>query len=295
MSIKLKSLLMENRDIESFKKDMANGRLIDTFDKGKYIYRGSSSVSNIVTKIVPRKDRKPLDTGEVIDELLDYWREVKAPHFPSRRRSAFFSTRLGTVEKFGTPHICFVPKNDKTHGFKRDTSSYTLKMTTALVNLSHPYHDMKRQFPKMQALDMIMYLQDNYPLVFDLFRSGTNKVQPTVASLKTRAIGNADKIDMIKKHGLDKIQRRVENFLRKAERGFSIEGVDGRYIDQYVDTVKDRWDDFNFIFNSYFINNVKIDDLVKKNYEFDEIISECPYYYMVDINWWFENMEMFGV
>lgn len=117
--MKLKSILLEEKSLEDLINILKSGKYYGV-EPGKRFYRGENSFTGKFTKRAIRKDRKPSDTPEVIDSLVECVRERYYPDRPSRQRSKFASGKEYVAEAYGDVYYTFPPKSGNCWWAKSD-------------------------------------------------------------------------------------------------------------------------------------------------------------------------------
>lgn len=103
---KLLKYIKEKDELDNIIKTIKNdcGPFLKEFHnmlrKGEYLYRGKDEIIDGMKKVIPRKNRRPLDTPIKLHDMLDSLFEMKFG-WKARSEGVFVTTNHGTAMSYG--------------------------------------------------------------------------------------------------------------------------------------------------------------------------------------------------
>lgn len=280
--MKLSKLLYEiNSDvaIEQLEKKLSSGKY---FISSTPFYRGVRNISKTFDVRVPRTSRSPKHTGAFADQLVEEYRKLKYPQYPSRKRAIFATGTEQGATTYGTVHYIF-PSKKSLNIYKCAYDTYTIIGFTSNL-LSDTRGAIVEVFDRVD-------LNKLYEMFPNHIRALSFTHLFSECHVRYDEIGIGKIAKLIAKIGIDKLVEELDNFVMRLRMQIDYDPID---LDQLQltsleDAVGSISDYLAGSLRSYFEDFVKPYTKRDSARRYAEIIIECEEYLIVNAEWLLEH------
>lgn len=269
--MKLKRLLTEQKNEEKFKQEYFNSELLPVVQGEKsYVWRGSKNTKpNSVEIIIPRKHRRPRNSSLFIQDFFDKYSLENGIDAPLRSSSVFCTKDKKLAMDYGKISLVFFPKVksdiydmgvDDTYEFINDADTGLVQFThNAKLVIDYLTHKEFFEFNNLDNFD------DKAKRFFEIMiKHGGDLIRKY----------NYDDLEFIVQYGKD-IWKRLE----RLEFG-PYQSIEFDYISEDMKISFMHMENVD----KYFDRLIHVDWMASVD-NYHEIVVECPYYYMVNEDW----------